>query len=112
MNLATIPSVLVPINYTLDSETEVFLYGHELAPGMVVLLEYTLLRHDPANLDTASPAQRSNILETARWCRIEQLRMDDEGMVLFTGIYHDGSERERTYNSQLVWYVKKDSVPS
>lgn len=109
--LSSIPSAFVPLQYMNDPETEDLIFGDRLKSGMVVLLEDTLLRADPDRYGTSDTHDQIRIQETARWCRIVDIRYSGN-MVTMICEYNDGSKRLRSYNISFAWFVKLASMPA
>jgi hypothetical protein len=86
--------------------------AHALQNGMVVLLEDPLERpySSGEKLEEMDLAARITALRTARWCEVID-REIVEGLVCFTGVYLDGSQRGRTSRLSTAWLVKIDSIP-
>jgi hypothetical protein len=110
----TIPSAFVPLAYLNDPETEELVYGDALRDGMVVLLEETILRANPDNLETRNGYEYLRILETARWCMVTNVRFSPAErsgrIVKFIGVYADGTKSSRSYHTDYTWYVKRASM--
>lgn len=116
MDLLTIPSEYVPVDFAMDPVTDDLIFGDELEVGMVVLVEDLVTREtrDPnKHYDGVSDEHmayiRAKADETARWCRIVRLRKDGE-IITFVGLYSDGTKRTRTYNQAYAWFVKKNTI--
>ena len=103
-----VPECFVPVAYLTDPDTEYLVWGDELQDGMVVVVEGELLsRENPDNIDR-DPYTRGRVLESARWCRVTKLRRSGD-LVRFIGVYSDGSQAARCYNTQYAWIVKRAS---
>lgn len=102
--------------FQMNPQTDDLIRGAELKEGMVVLIEDTSVRADPAkHLEEDHECDIylcPRILAGALWCRVTRLerRRGDE-LVSFIGEYHDGTKRSRTYNISYCWFVKKGSIP-
>ena len=105
---SSIPEVSVPMKYMLDPATEDVLFGDDLRPGMIVVLEDGALRTDP-------DGPRENP-QSSKWCQVDSIRFSENRngkTVCFTGLYADGMKRMRgVYVTSHGWIVKKNSIPS
>jgi len=116
-------SVFVDKDFVMNPEDDDLLFdGTMLKPGMVVLLESSLMKGSPSDLD--SPWSKNHYLENNRWCevlRVEVRRRFDRDendrvvssspLVSFMARYPDGTLAKRTYDASFAWYVKKFSIP-
>lgn len=105
-----IPVAFVPLNYLNDPDTEDLIFGDQLVEGMIVLVEGAFVRADPDRYQTDYPSVQHRIQETARWCRVVNIRRDQD-IVTFIAEYGDGTKSKRSYNASIAWYVKKASMP-
>lgn len=117
-----IPEGYVKSRYEMNPDEESVLFGQELRPGMVILIESFTMRDNRDVLDESSDQTKAPIfredayegsvdrfLETNRWCRI--VRMDDKAaaryeQIHFIAEYADGTQRARRYGQGHTWLVK------
>lgn len=117
-------TLFVPRDFVMDPEDDDLLFdGTHLKPGMVVLLEDSSLRGDPA--EAINRYNKVRILESARWCTVLLVNVrpryehDQYGSVIgpmsplveFLAEYPDGTKAKRSYDASYAWYVKKFSIP-
>jgi hypothetical protein len=106
--------------YEMDAAYEDLIFGDELCEGMIVLLEDSLFRGDPARAfsetDDHSRWERDKCKEINRWCTVTRLlvtpRHDAEPLIRFVGEYPDGTKRVRQYSASYAWFVKRESIPT
>ena len=121
LDLLIIPANVVPLDYVMDPKTDDLIFGSDLEVGMVILIEGSTGRANPASKErhaagTAvdegvrwSEYDEVRLQETSYWCRIERLQKSGDILSMIC-VYADGSKRSRTYNVSWTWFVKKDSV--
>ena len=105
------PYEFVPADYPVMTAVEAIIWGEDLQEGMVVVLAESHLtstagRADPDTPSAGSQAGRLRTNQTARWCRITDLRRDDDGTVRFVGEYIDGTLAPRRHGATVPWIVK------
>lgn len=106
LNIArTIPEELVEIDFQMDPRTKDLVFGDKLTAGQIVLIEDHVFRENPSNMDR-NVYTRARSLETARWCRIIELKYNHD-IIQFIGQYADGTKQSRTYNQSICWFVKR-----
>jgi len=103
-----IPEGFVDVDYIMDPQKENIRQGDQLKNGDIVLIEDRLMRErlivDAKDKDDIY--RRTRRRETSRWCRVTNLRFNNN-IMKFEAIYSDGSHLTRTYSSDYTWYVKK-----
>lgn len=92
--------------HQIDAETEEFILGHQLRPGMIVLLFGQSGGRINAWRDPSVVSEWCTVTDTI--CFAE--RDNGRGMS-FTGVYSDGTSHVRSYLDCEGWVVKKDSIP-
>jgi len=123
MNEQDMQSLFVDRDYVMNPEDDDLLFdGTELRPGMIVLVESSLMKADIDGFD--NKYDRKRILECNRWCEVVRVEIeprfqeDEAGrtipsspLVKFLARYPDGTLANRTYDASYAWYVKKFSIP-
>lgn len=116
--------------YEMDPQFEDLVpSGTLLQNGMMVLLEDSMMRADPATLNSSSETHNryegERAREVNRWCEVTHLEVrkrfdyDDIGAVIgesspiisFVAVYFDGTKKKRRYDASYAWLVKLDSIP-
>jgi hypothetical protein len=101
----------VPYDYVAHTEHDVIIWsGDELLPGMIVLIEDTIVRSNPERLGTSVYEDR-RINETARWCEVKRVEVRD-GIIKMLAEYPDGTQSIRQYHKAYSWIAKRDSIPT
>ena len=117
-------SLFVSRDYVMNPEDDDLLFdGTELKPGMIVLLESSLMK--ASETDAANEWGRKRYLEANRWCEVIRVnirpRFDRDEydtvvsmspLIEFMARYPDGTLAKRTYDASYAWYVKKFSIPT
>jgi hypothetical protein len=102
--------IFAPRYYEQDPEFEDVLYGTDLRDGMIVMLQDTFMRGDPAR-GTTDPFERQKLMSVNRWCTVTALRVHPRAglgpLVSFMGVYADGMKFPRTYDASYTWIVKR-----
>jgi hypothetical protein len=101
----------VPKFYVNDPETEDLIpHNSHLENGMTVILSGPGMKEDLAHMED-DPAKRYNAMKENRWATITHLKIENNGVISFVGVYKDGSKISREYSADRSWYVKKSTMP-
>lgn len=102
----------VPKDYVVDQATEKVLRGSQLQNGMMVLILSSNVREDLQSR-YGSPHIVDRARVTNRWCEVTDLRIDrskPNPLLMFIGVYNDGSVASRQYSLAYDWIVKLSSM--
>jgi hypothetical protein len=94
----------------MSPETDVILYGDELADGMWVLPEDAGLRHASKDDDEDTAIRRQRFRQVTRK-RITPGGGSCPDQVTFIGAWVDGYQEVHTCGVTWGWLVRKDSIP-
>lgn len=113
---AVVPPVYVDRFYIMNPETdELLIDGNELNNDMVVLIECNWMRPSLNHANRCDVGYWS-ARKYNRWCTVTQLRYVDletpDPIVVFIGVYSDGSKAKFEIPIDFAWYVRLNSMPT
>lgn len=112
--------------YVMDPEFEDLLPGGmDLKEGMVVLIGDSTHRMDIPHAILKGGWFLESARKDNRWCTVTNLEVETHHeydrrtgelvrsfpVVTFIGVYGDGTKYKRSFDMNIPWLVKKDSIP-
>lgn len=117
---ADIPFAYAPYDFEMTPGMHDLIFGDQIKEGQIVLISDRTFRVDPVrkirseNKDDIPFGERAPIWtthdemllnEATLWCRVTNLRQDYD-LVIFVGLYADGTKAVRKYHKTYGWYIQ------